>query len=220
MDPAANAAAHELQELELRLGQEAVLAQRERDAGVVGDGTAVPQAKGHVVLSQGAVQVAQRVKAAHVGGEQHDMPLQHRDGDMPGVNVASHVLDHLGWDLGLRLALADALQQRLAHGGPQRYRLASMVLLGQQLDDGLSQRRLRGCPAGRQADRQVDGFACSMVGLWPSGLRAGTGYKLRLRTCCSFCRLLHTMGNRSTHKWCATAAPYCTSSIRQDTCGG
>lgn len=37
-------------------------------------------------------------------------------------------------------------------------------------------------------------------------------------TCCSFCRLLHTMGNSSTHRWCATAAPFCTSSMRQDTC--
>lgn len=36
-------------------------------------------------------------------------------------------------------------------------------------------------------------------------------------TCCSFARLLHTIGKSNTHKWWATAAPFCTSSIRHVT---
>jgi len=75
--------------------------------------------------------VAQRVKAAHVVGEQDDMALQHRNCNVPGVHVAAHVLDHLGRDLGLWLALADALQQCLSHCWAQGHCLACVVLLGQ-----------------------------------------------------------------------------------------
>ena len=46
-------------------------------------------------------------------GEEHDMGLQQRDGDVPRVVRLAQEADELAGDLGLRLAQADALQQRL-----------------------------------------------------------------------------------------------------------
>ena len=165
LDAPADAAPHELQELLLRLRQEAVLAQRQRHAGVLRGGAAVPKPKGHVLLRERAVQVAQRVKAAHVRREQHHVALQHGYGYVPRMHVPPHVLYHLSRDLGLRLALGDALQQRLPNRGAQRHRLPRVVLLGQQLDDGLGQRGLRraGRQAGGRAGRQAGGQAGRQV---------------------------------------------------------
>lgn len=155
MNASAHTTAHKLQELQLRLDQEAMLAQCQCNPGVVGSSTAVPQAKGHVLLCQSTVQVAQRIKAAHVVGEQHNVALQHGDCNVPRVHVTAHVLDHLGRNFGLRLALADALQQRLPHCGAQCNCLARVVLLGQQLNDRLGQRRLHTHNAEQEAHRQV-----------------------------------------------------------------
>lgn len=52
---------------------------------------------------------------------------------------------------------------------------------------------------------------------WPRKQTALAAGPALIRTCCSFNRLLHTMGNSSTQRWCATAAPCCTSSIKQET---
>jgi hypothetical protein len=61
---------------------------------------------------------------------------------VPRMHMSTHVLDHFRRNLGLRLALADALQQCLAYCGSQCHSLSGMVLFGQQLDNGLCQRRL------------------------------------------------------------------------------
>ena len=50
-------------------------------------------------------------------GEEHDMGLQQRDGDVPGVVAVAQELDELRRDLGLRLTQRDALQQRLHRTG-------------------------------------------------------------------------------------------------------
>ena len=46
-------------------------------------------------------------------GEQHDVRLQQRDGDVPRAVGLAQEADELGGNLGLRLAQRDAFQQRL-----------------------------------------------------------------------------------------------------------
>ena len=53
------------------------------------------------------------VKGSPDLGEEHDMGLQQRDGDVPGVVAVAQELDQLRRDLGLRLTQRDAFQQGL-----------------------------------------------------------------------------------------------------------
>ena len=154
-DITADATSDHLKEQALRLWDEAVLLERHGGGRLGRRGTALPQATSHVFLAEDRVKVANGVEATHVLWEQAHVRLEHRDGRVPRVEVPSHVLDHLCRNLGLRLRHADAIQQRLADGWTQQ-RLTDVVLLGQQVNDGLGEARLLLLLQRRPDDREQE----------------------------------------------------------------